>query len=54
MINSPYATQFTRTGERDMKNKKPFRTAAQKQVARETAKKIDGRWVSNAPVSYHK
>jgi hypothetical protein len=39
--------------DRDMTNRKPYRTAEQKAVARETAKKINGTWVSNAPVSYH-
>ncbi len=50
-----YATQFTRTGQRDMTNRKPFRTKAQKAVARQMAHKTKGGfWVSGAPVSYHK
>jgi hypothetical protein len=36
-----------------MLNRKPFRTAAQKAEARRTARLVDGRYVSNAPVSYH-
>ncbi|MFC0245785.1 hypothetical protein [Falsochrobactrum ovis] len=47
-------TKFTRTGERDMTNRKPYRTAAQKVEARRTARLVDGRYVSNAPVSYHR
>lgn len=38
----------------DNNNYKPFRTKAQKAEARRTARKINGTWVSNAPVSYHK
>lgn len=34
-------------------NRKPYRTAAQKKVARAMAEKIDGRYVSKAPVSRH-
>lgn len=45
-------TQFTRTGERDMTNRKPFRTAEQKAEARRTARLVDGRHVSSAPVSF--
>lgn len=48
-------TNFTRTGNRDMTNRKPYRTAAQKAEARRTAEKgKDGVWRSNAPVSYHR
>ncbi len=54
MVKSPYATQFTRTGVLDTKNKKPFRTAAQKHVARQQAVQgKDGVWRSMAPRSYH-
>ena len=39
---------------RVLRNKKPYRTKAQKAVAREKAyKSIDGAWRSSAPVSYH-
>jgi len=38
---------------RDYLNKKPFRNAAQKAEAKRLAKIVDGRWVSNAPVSKH-
>jgi len=34
-------------------NRKPYRTREQKTTARRMAKKIKGRWVSPAPVSYH-
>ena len=38
-----------------MENKKPYRTKAQKELARKTAVKCqDGTWRSDAPVSYHK
>ncbi|MCH6205270.1 MULTISPECIES: hypothetical protein [Brucella] len=47
-------TKYTRTGERDMTNRKPYRTAAQKAEARASARLIDGRYVSNAPVTYHR
>lgn len=46
-------TQLTKKGERNMKNRKPFRTAAQKREAQRNAWKIDGRWVSSANVSFH-
>lgn len=40
--------------DRDYNNYKPYRTKAQKKVARETAYKgKDGHWHSDAPVSYH-
>lgn len=48
-------TQFTRTGVVDMANKKPYRTKANKQRAKDTAKmNKDGHFTSNVPVSYHK
>lgn len=47
-----YQTKFTRTGERDTTNRKPYRAAAQKLHARDTAVLKDGRYVSNAPVSF--
>ena len=54
MINSSYATQFTRTGEHDYTNRKPFRTKAQKQMAKANATRDDrGIWHSSAPVSFH-
>lgn len=46
-------TQFTRTGERDTTNRKPFRTAEQKAEARRTARLVDGRHVSSAPYQIH-
>jgi hypothetical protein len=61
VIQSACMTQFTRehlAGEknpsRNMSNRKPYRTAAQRKQARATAKVIDGRHVSTAPRSYHK
>lgn len=49
-----HQTASSRTGQVDMKNRKPFRTKAQKIVAREMASKgSDGAYHSNAPVSYH-
>lgn len=55
MIKSPYATSYTRTGVLDMKNRKPYRTPAQKALARELAEKTkNGSYTSRAPVSYHK
>ncbi len=46
-------TDFTRTGKMNMKNRKPFRTASQKKMAKDTAYKADnGSWRSTAPVSY--
>lgn len=39
--------------DRDLNNRKPYRTKAQKAEARRTAKQVNGTWVSNAPVSYH-
>ncbi len=48
-------TSFTRIGKLDMQNRKPFRTAAQKALARQTARKCDdGTYRSTAPVSYHR
>ena len=55
-----YATKWTRDQldgkqpSRDLTNRKPYRTAAQKRLAREIARKVKGAWVSSAPVSYHK
>lgn len=50
----PYATAFTRTGRVNMQNRKPYRTASQKQTASATASKgDDGAYRSGAPVSYH-
>jgi hypothetical protein len=41
--------------ERDMANRKPYRTKAQKIEAKRTAVKCaDGTWRSPAPVSFHK
>lgn len=37
-----------------MTNRKPYRTAMQKAEARAAARLIDGRYVSSAPVSYHR
>ena len=34
-------------------NRKPFRTKDQKVEARASAKKVNGAWRSNAPVSRH-
>lgn len=34
-------------------NRKPYRTAAQKKEARANAKKVNGTYVSDAPVSRH-
>jgi len=48
-----YATAYTRTGKLDMQNRKPYRTANQKALARSTARIVDGRHVSGAPVSFH-
>ena len=39
----------------DYNNYKPYRTKAQKKLARQTARKCaDGTYRSDAPVSYHK
>ena len=47
-------TQYSRTGTVSLKNNKPYRTAAQKEMARKTARRCeDGAWRSTAPVSYH-
>jgi hypothetical protein len=50
-------TQITREGLAagpDMTNRKPYRTKAQKQLARKTAtKREDGTYRSTAPKSYH-
>ncbi len=55
MIKSPYATQLTTTGRLNMKNRKPYRNAAQTAAARDNAKKCKGGYfVSNTPVSYHR
>lgn len=54
MRTNAYATNYTRTGKLDMLNRKPFRTASQKAEASRTAKLVDGRYVSSAPVSYHR
>jgi hypothetical protein len=48
-------TRTTREADagRNTTNRKPYRTAEQKKLARATATQVDGRWVSDAPVSYH-
>lgn len=49
-----FQTQFSLTGRLDMKNRKPFRTKEQKELARTTARKgNDGVLRSDTPVSYH-
>lgn len=49
-----YRTQMDRTGERNMINRKPYRTAEQKKVARASASKDhDGAYRTTAPVSVH-
>ena len=57
MSNHPelaHQTDFTRTGKMNMINRKPYRTARQKEIARSTANKgRDGAYHSNAPVSFH-
>ena len=50
----PFATTMTRTGQRNMTNRKPYRTAEQQAEARAGAVLKEGRYVSNAPVSYSK
>lgn len=50
----PYATAYTRTGKLNMHNRKPYRTDAQRREARRNAEMVGGRYVSNAPVSYHR
>lgn len=49
----PYATALTRTGKLNMQNRKPYRTASQKDAARQTARLVEGRYVSGAPFSFH-
>lgn len=48
------ATSLTRTGKLDLTNRKPYRTASQKQQARDNAHKVNGTYVSNATVSFSK
>lgn len=48
-----YQTQFSRTGELNMHNRKPYRTARQRELARKDARVENGRFVSDAPVSMH-
>jgi len=50
-----YQTSFTKTGTLNMKNRKPYRTAFQKELAKQKARKCeDGAYRSTAPVTYHK
>ncbi len=47
-------TKFSREGQIDMENKKPYRTKSQKENAKQQARKDDdGTYRSTAPVSYH-
>ena len=56
-----YATKLTReifegkvNPSRNMHNRKPYRTRAQKAEARDKARRCgDGAWRSSAPVSWH-
>ncbi|HWD14297.1 MAG TPA: hypothetical protein VG519_13185 [Pseudochrobactrum sp.] len=50
----PFATTMTRTGQRNMANRKPYRTAEQQAEARAGAVVKEGRHVSTAPVSFSK
>lgn len=50
----PFATAMTRTGQRNMANRKPYRTAEQQAEAKRNAVLLDGRYVSSAPISYSK
>lgn len=50
----PFATSLTRTGQRNMANRKPYRNAEQQYEAKRRATLVDGRYVSTAPVSYSK
>jgi hypothetical protein len=53
-VHLAHQTASSRTGQVDMKNRKPFRTKVQKAMARESARKCDdGAYRSSAPVSYH-
>jgi hypothetical protein len=55
-VTAKFATKITRDGGHtpDYTNRKPFRTKAQKRLARETAwKGSDGAYHSDAPVSFH-
>ena len=50
-----YQTSFTKTGTLNMKNRKPYRTASQKELAKQKSRKCeDGAYRSTAPVTYHK
>jgi hypothetical protein len=52
--HTAYQTQLSRTGQVNMVNRKPFRTKAQKELAKSSAVKCeDGTWRSTAPVSHH-
>lgn len=48
-----YATEFTRTGKRNMINRKPYRTVDQKQDAKNNAVLLNGTYYASTPVSYH-
>lgn len=49
-----FSTKFTREGERDYTNRKPYRTAALKAQARRQAQQgKDGVWRSPVRVMYH-
>lgn len=50
----PFATSLTRTGQRNMANRKPYRNAEQQAAARAGATLTGGRYVSTAPVSFSK
>lgn len=46
-------TSLTRSGVRNLTNRKPYRTKEQKAEARKRAYKHKGAWRSPAAVSYH-
>jgi hypothetical protein len=53
-VQIAYQTKFTREGVRNLSNRKPYRTKAQKIVARNMAVQCpDGAFRSSAPVSFH-
>jgi hypothetical protein len=54
MMMSKYLGTADAHARRDLTNRKPYRTKAQRKIARETAVKCkDGAYRSTAPVSYH-
>lgn len=52
-MNRNYRSVREHLADRDLTNRKPYRTAKQKAVASDAVRIVDGRHVAKAPVTHH-